>query len=800
MRGPLVIRSVTFVAITVAHLGQCFLAAADSEALLFRADQNAHGWTSIQTPDFNSAVPGVVYRKGQAREGIPLGGLGTGYVDFDVDGTLGRCTAFSSYVPPRDLGGWPPLGIAVDGQTVLLTTKDDLGDIKTAENIAYWGHYPVADAQFELPISLGVAVRAWSPFLPGDAEASNTPGAVFEVRIKNTDKSARKISLVFDFPGPSLWETGEEVNYKGWLPATEEPTTAEHEVTTVKGAFSGVVLASTIKRNFLWKGDRVVQYALGVAGNRELRHGGSLGKNVAAWEMIGSQLPPRGEQESGASVAVDLELQAGQEQSVRFILAWYAPRWLAQQFNGDPLNGDRHVNFDKYADRFSGAQEVAEYLGQNHESLLTRILSWQSVIYDDPSLPDWLKDCLVNVNHILAQNAFWTRPVPRGSNPWNWSGERGVFSVNESLVSCPQPSCTPCEWLGNMPILYFFPELAELNLRSYAYWQLANGKIPFNFGYGSVIDSPVSYDAEVVTNGAEFVQMLDRIWQRTGDNSLLEKYYPNAKLAMQFMMRETDTDGNGLPDCEAASHIFDCYHWHGNSSMVSSFWIGTLKVGERLARAAGDDQFAQQCQQWYRQGKQSLDEELWNSEASSYLNYSKPGTELRSDIVLVDQLIGQWIARYHGVDAPYSDERAAEVLSTISRLNAKKSPYGLINGVHPDGSDAQENHIYNGIHVGVSTHFTSALMLYDKDPLIRETGLEMSRRAWQMMVVKHGRAFNSPVFITVDKETGETEPLNEDYYHNTSIWILPAAIYGEDVKTTCAPGSLVDRIVDAAKP
>ena len=351
-----------------------------------------------------------------------------------------------------------------------------------------------------------------------------------------------------------------------------------------------------------------------------------------------------------------------------------------------------------------------------------------------------------------------------------------------------------------MPILYFFPELAELNLRSYAYWQLANGKIPFNFGYGSVIDSPVSYDAEVVTNGAEFVQMLDRLWQRTGDNSLLEKYYPNAKLAMQFMMRETDIDGNGLPDCEAASHIFDCYHWHGNSSMVSSFWLGTLMVGERLANEVGDDEFARQCHQWFLQGKQSLDEELWNPEARSYLNYAKPGTELRSDIVLVDQLIGQWIARYHGVETPYADERASEVLNTISRLNAKKSPDGLINGVHPDGRDVEENHIYNGIHVGVSTHFTSALMLYDEDPLIREVGLEMSRLAWNMMVVKHGRAFNAPVFITVNKESGQTAPQNEDYYHNTSVWILPPAIYREDVKTFCAADGLVDRIVRAATP
>ena len=51
--------------------------------------------------------------------------------------------------------------------------------------VRYWGHYPVADVEFELDCPISVVLRAWSPFLPGDVAASNVPGALFEVHLRN---------------------------------------------------------------------------------------------------------------------------------------------------------------------------------------------------------------------------------------------------------------------------------------------------------------------------------------------------------------------------------------------------------------------------------------------------------------------------------------------------------------------------------------------------------------------------------------------------------------------------------------
>ena len=58
--------------------------------------------------------------------------------------------------------------------------------MRTPREIRYWGHYPVADLEFDTDAPVSVGLRAWNPFIPGDIEASLLPGIVFEVHLRNT--------------------------------------------------------------------------------------------------------------------------------------------------------------------------------------------------------------------------------------------------------------------------------------------------------------------------------------------------------------------------------------------------------------------------------------------------------------------------------------------------------------------------------------------------------------------------------------------------------------------------------------
>ena len=151
---------------------------------LFPRNVPGQEWAQFSAAGYDSPACGVVYRrKYRPVNGLPLGGIDTGRLDVGADSRSGFFyllqLVFSrarvlEYAVSRPHGGRK-------GKWVLTDTHDTYGGymfagVRTASEIHYWGHFPVADLEYELPGSpVQVGVRAWSPFLPGDSKSSNTP-------------------------------------------------------------------------------------------------------------------------------------------------------------------------------------------------------------------------------------------------------------------------------------------------------------------------------------------------------------------------------------------------------------------------------------------------------------------------------------------------------------------------------------------------------------------------------------------------------------------------------------------------
>ena len=121
----------------------------ESGAKLFPYDVPAGEWVRFDAEGFSQPACGVVYRKeNEVAHGMPLGGIGTGFLDVDTDGTWGMSTLFNSGVPVRGPLRLPFLGINVDGRTWVLTRKETVGT-GNAQEIHYWGHYPIVDIEYE---------------------------------------------------------------------------------------------------------------------------------------------------------------------------------------------------------------------------------------------------------------------------------------------------------------------------------------------------------------------------------------------------------------------------------------------------------------------------------------------------------------------------------------------------------------------------------------------------------------------------------------------------------------------------
>ena len=191
--------------------------------ILFSKEAPELAWSRFAARGYANPACGLVYSSdAPPSNGMPVGGVGTGCIDIEGDGTMGFCTVFNSHVPRRGPLNLPFLGVAVGRRIFVLTTKNlsgleavepyvgikGLPKVDTARRVRYWGHYPALDLEFTIDEPLAIGVRAFSAFMPGDSRLSNTPGAVFDVLLRNDGSEAMVGRLAFSFPGPTSAEAG----------------------------------------------------------------------------------------------------------------------------------------------------------------------------------------------------------------------------------------------------------------------------------------------------------------------------------------------------------------------------------------------------------------------------------------------------------------------------------------------------------------------------------------------------------------------------------------------------------------
>jgi uncharacterized protein (DUF608 family) len=767
---------------------------------LFPIDLPERTWMEFTAEGLATPVAGVIHRGTNPPVcGMPLGSIDTGCLDLEASGLLGYSSIFNSIVPRRGPINQPFLGIAVGERTWVLTTLDLRGrrgedalksvypegnflsgvnkrtDILNAEEIYYWGHYPVADVEYQISAPVKVGLRAWSPFIPGDVAASNTPGAVFEVHLRNRSETEQSGTLTFSFPGPNETEAG------------TVQASRQDVIRPVRG-----LVVTTGKAS----------YVLGVAGEQNVRCGGHLGTDAGAWGHIRYALPIAIEQ-PGCSLAVDFTLGAGEEKTVRFVLTWYSPCWKG---GGTPAAGGNTYTH-MYAARYGSPVEVAQFIAVNHASLLERILAWQAVIYADQSLPVWLRSDLVNYLHLTTEDSLWAQAKPPVGD-WCRT-EDGVYGMIESPRWCPQIECIPCSFYGNIPLVYFFPELVLSTLRGYKAYQYPDGQVPWVFG-GITVGSPFiemampargySHKPQTTLDGPCYVDMVDRMWLRTGDPELLREFYESVKRNTIFTMNLRPGSGAAgivsMPKDNQAQDWFENCDLFGIVPHIAGAHLAQLRMAARMAEAVGDSGFAAQCQEWIEAGSAVMEEHTWAGDC--YLLYYEVETGKKSGIVMGYQLDGEWMARFHGLAGVFRSDRVETTLATLQRTSiAAGRGDGAVTFTRPvdrplEGEEFNPGYWgERGIHPPATMMLAMTYMYAGQC----EVGLELARQC-STAIMEQGWSWDIP--STVEGGT-RARQCGFDYYQNLMLWSLPAAIMGADLRGPCQPGGLVDRIIQAGK-
>jgi len=733
----------------------------------FEADADPKRLQKIAVEGLDNPAWGTVYAADSLKHGgMPLGGLGTGYLILDPDGRFGKGSLFNHLPAPLSLGK-PFLSISTEGQEFVAATRvDGVGD---AVRTHCFGHYPVADIRFEFEAPFEINVRAFSPFLPGDAAESNTPAAVFEVRLTARDEREAAVTLSLDaFPRGQVthfqqgrW-TGAEVAHPTHVTA-HPPLPHTYAVAVENGevhALDG--------------------------------QGGTTDSARPAIHVSGSTAA------LGVAASAHLHLRPGETGMARFVVAWHQPNLR---------EGSNRIERHLYATRFPDAAHVAAHAIERHPIWLKRILAFQDALYGS-GLPGWLTEALIAAPYALAKNSLWLAHT----RPDDWWTEKGLFLVNESFSTCAVTETMPCRFFGHWVSLFFFPDLERITLEAIRHFQLRDGEPPFCLGLGFAIRDP-RYHCQHTCGAGEYAQIIHRFFQRTGDKEFLREFYPSARDAINFML-SLDKDGDGLVEdhphtiegeCFPGNNPLDCWPWHGASAYTAGKGLASLVSGIAMAEVVGDAKQADAWRAILKKGQTAYETTLWTG--SYYRTYHEPKTGRRNDACFSAQLSGVWATRVLGLEDPLPKERIETALEAIARLNLPASPYGMMDAVFPDGAPCIEGgpctrnegnpNIQNiwSRDIFIQCNATAAMVFLYMGQ--RERG-EAAARAMLDTLFRGPDPMPWSQPCGLNSQTGSTCH-GHDYYDHMVVWSYPLAFLGQSLQAACQPGGWLEGLLKAAR-
>ena len=800
-------------------------------------------WVEFGAAGYSGPVTGAVYRGEPIPVcGVPLGALDTGSLDLEATGTLGYSSIFNHLSPRGGPLNMPFLGISVGGSTWVLTTGKTKGyagrpgsgrelvleGVKIADAIDYWGHFPIADLEYRTDCPVSVGLRAWSPLIPGDAPVSNTPGAVFEVHLRNPGETKQTGTIAFSFPGfgrhaPRLekprWSQSSSASDPNWFVEAQEEDLPQPNIVR-KFVQPHPVGSWVIDPG--WK----MSYVLAVMGDKTPRIGGELGADGGKWKAIERKLPEiTAEDDGGTSLAVDFMLEPGAQEVVRFVLAWYAPDWKG---NGLPDSGGETYSH-MYAARFPGAVDVARFLTRARESLLGRVLAWQEAVYSAPEIPGWLADSLINHLYYIAENSAWAQakpPIGYWCKP-----EDGLFAMQDCGRGGASMESLANSAMGSLPLFYFFPECALSNLRAHkAYQWTTTGNPAWFFGGGWDVTHPVR-GYQSVMNGSNYMLKLNRYWMvasaRAGDDRgrgadwFLKEFYDSAKAATEFAFNlrpeygfsqiiataPTGTDVGLYGDPEYSTYPkwflfpgketewYENMTYYGYATHSGGFRMAHARMMRRWAEKMGDQEYVKRMEAYLEAGTKALEKHLWAG--THYLAYHEPETGRRERAFFTPQLSGQYYARAHGLPGVFPKDRVATVLDTVRTYGTKVTPSGIPpNYINPEGTPVHGIGGYGTYAFHPITHYMLGMTyLYEGN---RAFGLELIRKVIHEWAIRWGQMWDGTnVWYANVNEDNLPTFTGPDYYLKMNLWGAPAALAGEDIAGTSRPGGLVDRIIKA---
>ncbi len=409
----------------------------------------------------------------------------------------------------------------------------------------------------------------------------------------------------------------------------------------------------------------------------------------------------------GGSLYVPFTLEAGQEKTVRLMLAWHVPRTDLRTGNdpdGAPPPEDcggtcctrRQFHVPWYAGKFGSIEEVAKYWHDHYEKLHEETSVFSETFYDT-TLPDEV------VEAVAANLTILKSPTVRrqcDGRLWCWEG-------CSDTRGCCSGSCTHV-WNYAQAIPHLFPTL-ERSLRETEFNESQDEEGHQTFRSALPV-RPVQHDFHAASDGQlGGVMKMYRDWRISGDTDWLKRLWPMVKLSMEYSIRTWDPRGKGVLE-EPHHNTYDIEFW-GPDGMCTSFYLGALTAAAEMGKAVGED--VSRYEELVDKGRAFMEANLFNGEYFHQLvqwegldavdpveasktswstDYSPEAIELLQKEgpkyqygtgVLSDGVLGLWIGRMSGLGDLVDPNKVRSHLASVHRYNLKHDLTDHINPQRP---------------------------------------------------------------------------------------------------------------------
>lgn len=654
---------------------------------------------------------------------LPLGGIGTGTVSLGGRGNLRDWEIVN-----RPAKGFTPgpaffaLWAKAPGQPAV--TKAMEGPIDPAEyegasgspaqnhglprfrKASFAAAYPLGQVLLSDPeVPLGVTMQAFNPLVPTDADSSGIPVAI--VRFVLHNRGARPVEAAVCAVMP---------NFVGMDGSQIPPATGcAGNLNELRDGGIFMRSAGVPAQAEQW-GTMALALAQERGGPRmrvshrtawaKLSWGDSLldfWDDFSADGAIEERAHGPGVDMPTASLAARVTVKARDSIAVTFLVAWHYPNrmtWTpapatatgAPQESCDCGDGGCRPKSDPnrignhYATRFQDAWAVVEHVRSRIGELEERTVAFVRALASS-DLPE-----------VVKEAALFTLPALRSQTSFRLeSGELVGFEGCGDRQGCCHGSCTHV-WNYEVATAFLFGSLSR-SMREIEFGHAVHDNGLMSFRVNLPLSRAREYQGAAADGQMGCFIKLFRDWQLSGHTDMLRRLWPQVRRAMEFawIPGGWDADRDGV--MEGCQHNTMDVEYYGPNPQMQGWYLGALRACEEMARAVGDEGFAQSCRSVFEQGSRWTDRHLWNGEYYEHeirppmkpeaiaaglrvgmgaANWEDPELQLGAGC-LVDQLVGQELAHVAGLGYLLDPAHVKKALKSILKHNTRHGFFGHFN-------------------------------------------------------------------------------------------------------------------------